>query len=389
MSPSTCRWGILATGWISNKFVLDLLVHPSTRDVSDVAHVVGAVASRSEESAASFIERTWKEAGVTEGKDAVKRYGSYQQLYDDPNIDCIYVGTPHSHHYQNVHDALSAGKNVLCEKSLVVNAAQAQALIDLAREKNLFFMEAVWTRFQPYAYKLQEIVRSGVIGELRGVQAGLCADFSSRSEEHRLLNPYLAGGALLDLGPYPWTQLALLLLPPSEASKTPLPVPKVSASVIKTTQGVDKSVVAGLAFTQPDGGLVHGTLTTALDRQTSHNRCVYIQGTKGYIEVAFPTYRPRAFTVHAWDSSEAYADPDQFDQPTKQETFTFEPRPGGIWGFAWEADEVARCLRDGKKESDRMPLRETLLMMQVFDEIRRQGEFVYPEELETLELASA
>lgn len=84
MSPSTCRWGILATGWISNKFVLDLLVHPSTRDVSDVAHVVGAVASRSEESAASFIERTWKEAGVTEGKDVVKKYGSYQQLYDDP-----------------------------------------------------------------------------------------------------------------------------------------------------------------------------------------------------------------------------------------------------------------------------------------------------------------
>lgn len=179
--------------------------------------------------------------------------------------------------------------------------------------------------------------------------------------------------------------------------------------MIKTTQGVDKSVVAGLAFTQPDGGLVHGTLTTALDRQTSHNRCVYIQGTKGYIEVAFPTYRPRAFTVHAWDSSEDYADRDQFDQPTKQETFTFEPRPGGIWGFAWEADEVARCLRDGKKESDRMPLRETLLMMQVracsiplnyvpdaerlflqiFDEIRKQGEFVYPEELETLELASA
>lgn len=102
-----------------------------------------------------------------------------------------------------MHDALSAGKNVLCEKSLVVNAAQAQTLIDLAREKNLFFMEAVWTRFQPYAYKLQEVVRSGVIGELRGVQAELCVDFSSQSEEHRLLNPYLAGGALLDLGVRP------------------------------------------------------------------------------------------------------------------------------------------------------------------------------------------
>lgn len=115
-------------------------------------------------------------------------------------MDCIYVGSPHSHHYAHVHAALSAGKNVLCEKSLVVNAAQADALIQLARAKDLFLMEAVWTRFQPYSYKLQEVVRSGVIGQVKAVQAELCADFTSQSDEHRLRNPYLAGGALLDLG---------------------------------------------------------------------------------------------------------------------------------------------------------------------------------------------
>ncbi|BGP51127.1 hypothetical protein JCM10450v2_007056 [Rhodotorula kratochvilovae] len=386
---STCRWGILATGWISTKFVLDLLVDPATRDVSDVKHEVVAIGSRSTESATKFVETVWKEAGVTEGKEKVKTYGSYGELYADPNVDCIYIGSPHSHHYAHAHAALSAGKNVLCEKSLVVNAPQAQILFDLAREKGLFFMEAVWTRFQPYSYKIQEVVRSGAVGELRAVQAELCADFTSQSPEHRLLNPYLAGGALLDLGPYPWTQLVLLLLPPSKASTEPLPVPKVSASLTKTSTGVDASVVAGLTFRQEDGRLVHGTLTTAQDRQTSHNRCVYVQGSHGYIEVTFPTYRPRSFTYHAWDSPEDFAAHDFGDPATRakrSETFEFEPRPGGIWGFAWEADEVARCIRDGKKESEQMPLRETLLMMQVFDEIRKQGEFVYPEELETLDL---
>ncbi|GAA5836721.1 hypothetical protein JCM9279_007636 [Rhodotorula babjevae] len=380
----TCRWGILATGWISTKFVLDLLVDPTTRDVTDVKHQVVAVGSRSAESAAKFVDSVWNEAGVTEGKDEVKRYGSYEELFADSNVDCIYVGSPHSHHYAHVHAALSAGKNVLCEKSLTVNAPQAAALIQLARDKNLFFMEAVWTRFQPYSYKVQEVLRSGVIGDIVAVQAELCADFTSQSDEHRLRNPYLAGGALLDLGPYPWTQLALLLLPPSKASTDPLPVPKVAASVIKTSQGVDSSVVAALTFKQPDGRLVHGTLTTAQDRQTAHSRCAYVQGTKGYLEVAFPTYRPRAFTYYAYDSVDQAGDPTA--KPSKSETFEFEPRPADIWGFGWEADEVARCLRDGKKESERMPLRETLLMMQVFDEIRKQGEFVYPEQLETLEL---
>lgn len=138
--------------------------------------------------------------------------------------------------------------------------------------------------------------------------------------------------------------------------------------MLKTTTGVDESVIAGLTFKQSDGRLVHGSLTTAQDRQTAPNRCSYIQGTQGYIEVAFPTYRPRAFTYYGWDQPEdfsAHASGDSSKKPTRTETFEFDERPGGIWGFAWEADEVARCLRDAKKESERMPLRESLLMMQV------------------------
>ena len=195
--------------------------------MTDVKHQVVAVGSRSAESAAKFVDSVWSKAGVTEGKDEVKQYSSYDEFFRDSvrpslsplscsrgphadlrllppqDVDCVYVGSPHSHHYAHVHAALSAGKNVLCEKSLTVNAPQAAALIQLARDKNLFFMEAVWTRFQPYSYKLQEVVRSGAIGDVVAVQAELCADFTSQSDEHRLRNPYLAGGALLDLGVRP------------------------------------------------------------------------------------------------------------------------------------------------------------------------------------------
>ncbi|ORY88343.1 NAD-binding protein [Leucosporidium creatinivorum] len=379
------RWGIMGTGWISSKFVLDLLVAPATRGVSDVAHEVYAVGSRGEGKAKTFVDTYYKEAGVA-GAEKVKLHSSYESLLADEGVQAIYVGTPHSHHYQNVHAALSAGKNVLCEKAFTANADQAKALVALAREKNLFLMEAVWTRFQPFAYKLQEILRSGVIGEIRSAQAELNVDFTKTAKadpSHRLVNPDLCGGSLLDLGPYPWTQLFLALMPePSTGAAHPLP--KIAASMTKTFTGVDCSTIAVIQFPQPDGRVVHGTLTTSQDSQTPHGRVSVVQGNLGYVEVQWATYRPEGLVYKSWKTEEEYA---EGGKPEKEESFSFVPRPGGIWGFAWEADEVARCLRDGKKESERMPLRDTVLMMEVFDEIRKQGELVYPEAVETLELA--
>jgi predicted dehydrogenase len=204
LAPSL-RWGILATGWISQKFALDLLIAPSTRGVDDIAsHKIAAVASRSVDSADSFVRKIWSEAGLPYDKEAenVKKLGSYEELYESDQIDVIYIGTPHSHHYRNAHDALSAGKSVVCEKPLTVNAAQAEVLVNLAKEKNVFLMEAVWTRMQPVAEEVQQIAKSGILGELRGVQAELCIDFEVENLDpsHRMVAPELAGGALLDLG---------------------------------------------------------------------------------------------------------------------------------------------------------------------------------------------
>jgi predicted dehydrogenase len=150
----------MATGWIAEMFSKDLLTNPATRDVHDVRHEIVAVASSSaKERAAEFITKI-------DGPSTAKTYGSYHELVADPDVDIVYVATPHSHHFQNAMLALEAGKNVLCEKALTVTASQARKLVDKAREKNLFFMEAVWTRYFPISIKVRELVASGAIGNV-------------------------------------------------------------------------------------------------------------------------------------------------------------------------------------------------------------------------------
>lgn len=141
-------------------FTQDLLTNPAARDVHDVRHEIVAVASSSnKDRAASFLTKI-------SGPSTAKTYGSYHELVADPDVDIVYVATPHSHHFQNAMLALEAGKNVLCEKALTVTAAQARKLVDKAREKNVFFMEAVWTRYFPISIKVRELVSSGAIGNV-------------------------------------------------------------------------------------------------------------------------------------------------------------------------------------------------------------------------------
>lgn len=180
-------------------FAKDFIEYPaSTRGEPNIQHVLAAAATRNSSSRAQeFLTE------VNAPKEA-KAYGSYTELVKDPNVDIIYVGTPHSHHYQHARLALEAGKHVLCEKAFTVNSEQAKILIDIAKKRKLFLMEAVWTRWFPVMKELSEIVKSGGLGEKGAVRVFADLSFASEMEEeygdgsHRMVNMDLAGGALLD-----------------------------------------------------------------------------------------------------------------------------------------------------------------------------------------------
>lgn len=173
----------------------DLLKDPTARDTTDVTHTVTAVASSSsKDRATKFIA----DLGVPSPCAA---YGNYEELVKDANIDVLYIATPHSHHYQNVMLALEAGKNVLCEKSFTVNAAQTKILCETAKKKNLFLMEAVWTRYFPLSIQVRDLIKDGSIGEvLRVVADNSFGDDVENTwgTKHRMVNKDLAGGCLLD-----------------------------------------------------------------------------------------------------------------------------------------------------------------------------------------------
>jgi len=438
----------LSAGWISTMFVTDLLADPAARGVADVRHVVAAVASRSADKAEQFVKDTWAGAKAEYKEGEVKTYGDYAQLFTDKvsplaragecqqapclelangrlltkpplhlhsrvqqDVVVVYIGTPHSNHYQNAHEALTAGKHVLCEKSLTVTAAQAQALAEIAHAKGLFLMEAVWTRFQPITYKIQDVLASGVLGEVCAVQSQLGINWKG-DDSHRMVNPDLAGGALLDVGPYAWTWLALLLLPrASTDTVAPLPLLPVAASMLKhTSTRVDISTVATLQFSRPDGTPIHATMHAAFNAQNSKTHSVLVQCERGWLGVHWLPQRPAWFEYKGWASADEYGD--FAEKPCQQEERVEVPTPEGMMGFAFEADEVARCVRDGRGQSARMPVRESVLMLavssavigtgrvrrrgadwracslgwaQTFDEIRRQGGLTFPDSVETLE----
>jgi predicted dehydrogenase len=368
------RWGILATGGIAKTFVKDLLKDPSARDASDITHTVTAVASSS---SASRAEEFITQLSIPGNP---KAYGSYDELVNDPNVDVIYVATPHSHHYQNARLALEAGKNVLCEKAFTVNAAQTKLLVDLAKAKGLFLMEAVWTRYFPLSVQVRDIIQKGEeIGEVVRVQADLSIGNAEGFDvASRMVNLDLAGGALLDLGIYALTWVFQTLyhtLPPSQRK----PPSSIQSSMVKyPATGADENTSILLTFptTTPnnDRRTSHAIAMTAfaVDSHPQGTPSVRIQGTKGEIQIIGPAYRPVKYRVVPQDES----------KQIREVECDF---PAGGHGMYWEADEVARCLRDGKLESEGMPWEESIVIMEVMDEVRKQNGLVYPEKIETVE----
>ncbi|MCJ1352639.1 MAG: hypothetical protein MMC33_002623 [Icmadophila ericetorum] len=364
-SPFTIRWGILA-------FTKDLLIDPSTRSVSDIHHEIVAAASSSSKSRAEQFLKDCK------CPSSAKAYGSYEELVKDPNIDIIYVATPHSHHYQNAMLCLLAGKHVLCEKAFTVNAKQAKKLVETAKEKGMFLMEAVWTRYFPMSVEIRKIIESGKLGAVHRT----IADNSVGEEvekvfgtEHRMVNMDLAGGALLDLGIYSltWVFQTLYHTLPASQRKAPSVLAKIE-KYAKT--GADEHTSMILSFPSgPHGSHAsHGIALTSLrvasdpDKKNSARPAIRIQGTKGEIQVDGPAYRPTTWRI-IWKEGSV--------EEKKSEI------PGH--GMFWEADEAARCVRDKKQESEGLTWEESIVIMEAMDEVRRQNDLIYPEKIETVE----
>ena len=322
------RWGILGTGGIARSFAEGL-------KVLDDAELV-AVGSREAQSANEFGDLF----GVS------RRHASYAELANDPEVDVIYVATPHPAHKDNTLLCLQAGKAVLCEKPFTINAKEAAEMIAYSREHKLFLMEAIWSRFLPIMVRLREMLAAGVIGELRMVQA----DFSFRTEfdpHNRLFDPVLGGGALLDAGIYPVSMASMVFGPPSDI---------VSLTHLGET-GVDEQTA--MVFRYAKGQLA--VLTTAT--RTAGPVDVLIRGTEGSIRILPWWLRATSMVV---------------SRPGQDDELIELPLVGN--GYNYEAVEVMRCMRAGLLESDIMPLDESLQLMQTLDAVRAPWGLKYPSE---------
>jgi len=385
MSAFTVKWGILATGGIAKTFATDLLVDPKTRGVKDLVHTVVAAASST---SASRSEEFLKEINAPA---SAKAYGSYKELVADPNVDIIYVATPHSHHYQNVMQCLEAGKNVLCEKSFTTNAKQARKLVEEAKKRSLFLMEAEWTRYFPISFYVRDLITSGRIGKIHRVQADNSLDVSPDEMEstHRMVNPDLAGGALLDLGIYALLWVFQTLY--STVPKAERQAPKVTSSMNKYKSGVDETTTVLLTFPRSDGD-VQAVATTSMkvsaepgDKSTA-GPSVRIFGEKGEIQVFPPAHRPTSSQLILTDGTVEKKD---WEQPGPGKGsgwyngFAGNNAEGEGHGMFWEADEAGAALRDGRKESRYQDLDESIAIMDVMDQVRQQNGLVYPQKIET------
>lgn len=323
---SVTRWGILGTGNIARQFAKGLQSLPDAE--------LAAVGSRTQEGAATFAE--------TFGGRA---HGSYEALAADPDIDAVYISTPHTLHAENSILCLENGKAVLCEKPFTLNAGEAQRVVDTARAEGLFLMEAMWTRFFPLAASLRELVREGRIGDVKLLHA----DFGFRGvvdPEHRLFNLALGGGALLDLGVYPVSLASFLLGTPTE----------VSSHAYLGETGVDEQ--NAVASKHAGGALA---LLSSTLRATTPQEAL-IMGSEGTIRVHAPWWQPTRLTVTDGTGDEELS----------------SPLPHN--GYAYEAAEVGRCLQEGVLASPIMPWDETLDIMKTLDSCRAAWGLRYPGE---------
>ncbi|WP_375756946.1 Gfo/Idh/MocA family protein [Corallococcus exercitus] len=318
------RWGVLAPGRIAGGFVWALHRHTDQR--------VHAVASRDPERASRFASQY----GIA------RVHGSYEQLVADPDVDIVYVASPHSEHKRQALLAIAAGKHVLVEKPLALSAAEARDIARAARAAGVFAMEALWSRFLPQTLLIERLLRDGVLGDIRLVTAdfGGLFDFDP---EGRVFNPALGGGALLDIGIYPIWLAHLVLGPP----------PHVHATGSLTQTGVDGQAALVLTYPQGAQALLHTTLFAETPQEA------VIAGTHARLQLDSRFFTPGGFTLKAARSDQRlrWTDPSGLH---------------GSEGLAWQAVAVASHVAEGLRESPLHPLAHSIALLETIDAARSQ-----------------
>jgi len=326
--PDTIRWGILGPGSIAHQFASGVKELPDAKVV--------AVGSRDGAKAIAFADTF----------SIPNRHASYQALVEDPEVDAIYVATPHPFHKEHCLLALNAGKPVLSEKPFTINHAELTEIVDTARKNDLFLMEGMWSRFFPLMGRVRELLAEGAIGEVRLLEA----DFGFRAgvdPNGRLFAPALGGGALLDVGVYTVSLASMFLGSPD----------RITGLATLGETGVDEQAAMVLGY--PNGALA--MLSTAIRTNTPHKAT--LNGTDGRITLQSPWWKLDRALVS------------RNGKPDEEIHLPYEGN-----GFNYEAAEVGRCLRAGKKESAIMPLEESLSIMATLDTLRGQWGLKYPME---------
>lgn len=322
------NWGIIGLGKIAHKFVQGLSLLPDAQ--------LWAVASRSQEKANDFAQKY----------QATKAYGTYEAIVQDPEVDVIYIATPHTLHYENTLMCLEHKKAVLCEKPLAMNLAQVQEMVNKARQQETFFMEALWSRFLPSFQKVQEIINSGVLGEITGLQA----DFGFKAPynvEGRLFNKKLGGGALLDVGIYPLFFATFLLGRPQS----------LQAKAYFGQTHVDEH--CGMLLSYDSGAIA--TLSCSITSNNSIEANIF--GTEKRLKLTNPFYKP-----HTKISL--------IEKHTEEQAVEFTSEGNG---YNYEASEVMHCLRKQQIESNIMSHQDSIFLMEMLDWVREEAGIHYDE----------
>lgn len=324
------KLGVLGAGGIS------YMTAPAMVAVEEVECY--AVASRSLEKARAFAEKFGFQ----------KVYGSYEEMLADPQVELVYVATPHSHHYEHMMMCLRAGKAVLAEKAFTMNAAQAREVYALAQEKGLFVAEAIWPRYMPSRQMIRDVLNSGIIGRPDTLTANLSYVIH---KVPRIALPELAGGALLDIGVY-GINFALMHFGTD--------IQRVESSVRMTQTGVDGMETITIFYKDGRMAVLTHSIYARSDRKG------IIHGDKGYIVVE-NINNPQSVSV--------------FD--TEDRLLAHYPVPEQVNGYEYEFRECARMLAEGKTEAESMPMEDTIYVMEFMDNLRRQWNMVYPQEMKS------